>query len=419
MKKILMLLALPFFIACGAKEESLELTVQADPSWVQYYQNAAQKVMDANPGTKISIVEIGAFDLLQKVTETDITNPDVTDLFSYPLDKLTVLSGKEALASFDAKKLAEKIGGFDDYDNGLGGKLVINGNYLGFPTNIETLVTFYNKKNAEINNVDLTKKQEVIQKDINTITLPIFNAWYAIALLNSADIDLLTKKDGKFYSDMTKDFDKLTKKEKDVISTLYEYWKKATEQKATLFDVDATWGYIDEQFKNGNKGVFRIDGPWAVPSLVGLTDDLDVLPIGIITVKGVPIRHWKSGWAIGINARIEENNKKMQLAEQFIAEILNPKTADIYFKQTGKIMPNVSKEEFDKLDLKDMDKKVIAAVIDSYKTAADVPTEKEWSRVWETWQHAILSWDISKPKNVKEAYKEIKASFDAMMSNME
>ena len=42
----------------------------------------------------------------------------------------------------------------------------------------------------------------------------------------------------------------------------------------------------------------------------------------------------------------------------------------------------------------------------------------EYGPVWDTWQNALLSWSAKKPANAEEAYKEVKASFDGMMANL-
>ena len=67
----------------------------------------------------------------------------------------------------------------------------------------------------------------------------------------------------------------------------------------------------------------------------------------------------------------------------------------------------------DKLQLK-----VIEATYDSYKVAENRPLFSEYGQVWDTWQNALLSWSAKKPANAEEAYKEVKASFDGMMANL-
>ncbi|VWL85172.1 sugar ABC transporter substrate-binding protein [Oceanivirga miroungae] len=424
---VVSLLTIAGIVSCGTSKEevkaeakkSAEITVQAESSWVDYYKKAAEKVMKENPGDKINVVEMGSFDLLDKLDKTDATNPDITDVFAFPLDRLSKLSQAEALASFDAKALAGKIGGFGDYDKGLGGQIVVDGAYLGFPFNIETLVTFVNTKNAKNLNIDLTKPVELVQKDVNNVMIAMFNAWFAVAATNAGNIELLGKTSDGFYSDLVKPYDELSKEQKMVIDQLFKYWQKANAQKTTLFDAGATWGYIDEQFKDGGKAVLRIDGPWSVGGLSELSKNLDVLPIGSISVAGEALRHWKGGWALGINARIEEDMDKKALAEKMIAELMNRENAAELFKVSGKIMPNVSKEEYAKSNLEQFNKKVIAAVIDSYEDSVARPLFKEWDKVWDTWQNGILSWNTAQPKNAKEAYNELSASFKAMMQNID
>ena len=38
-----------------------------------------------------------------------------------------------------ADEMAKEVGGFTDFDNGLGGNFNVDGEYLAFPYNIETI----------------------------------------------------------------------------------------------------------------------------------------------------------------------------------------------------------------------------------------------------------------------------------------
>jgi arabinogalactan oligomer/maltooligosaccharide transport system substrate-binding protein len=107
----------------------------------------------------------------------------------------------------------------------------------------------------------------------------------------------------------------------------------------------------------------------------------------------------------------------MKLAEAMIVEIMNTDYAVDLFKATGKIMENVDGSTYADSDLSDTDKAVIQAVLDSYADAPARPLFTEWGQVWGTWENAVLSWAAVKPASVEDAYKEIQAAFEAMMSN--
>ncbi|WP_375168146.1 hypothetical protein ABZU05_05080 [Sneathia vaginalis] len=150
-----------------------------------------------------------------------------------------------------------------------------------------------------------------------------------------------------------------------------------------------------------------------------LGDDFDVIGLNHATWEGKPLKHWKSGWALGINSRDEEDKDKMALAEAVIAEIMNPKYAGDMYKITGKIMPNVSKDEYEKMDkLSPLDKKVLASILESYDVAVSRPLFEEWGQVWDTWKNSIISWEAKKPKTAQDAYKEVQASFKALLTNL-
>lgn len=399
-----------------------DLTVQAEEGWMAYYQAAIDRIKAANPDANITLVQAGAFDHLDIIDNTGVTNTDVADVFAIPADRIYGLAENEALAPVDSQKLAADLGGWTDFDAGIGGNFKVGEDYLAFPYNIETLIVFANKANAEAAGVDVTKAIEIdsIQKP-DDVLLPFFDAWYGIALVNSANIELLGKNDdGTFFSDMTSDWASLAPEKQAAVKSLYEYWKKHNEAGTSLFDADAGWGYIDNAFTSGNGGMYRLGGPWdtaTISAQAGDGADLEILPISSITAAGKPLSHWQGGWGLGINARIEGDEAKMALAHAVIKEIVNPEYAVDLFKATGKILENVQPDVYAGSDLSDTDKKVIEATIVSYKEAPARPLFSEWGPVWDTWKNAVLSWNAQKPATVEDAYAQIKASFDAMMAN--
>ncbi len=432
MKKYLLislalLLGLALVVSCAPKGKpadlgAAEITVQVESSWMELYEAAAKRITDANPEVTIKLMEIGSFDHLGILDETDASNPDVADVFALPADRLTGLAGKDLLGSIDAKKIADGLGGWSDFDGGLGGLFKLDGEYLAFPYNIETLVVFANTKNAEAQGLELDQPVELEGiGDPATILLPVFDAWFGVALTNSADIALLKEEGDGFVSDLTTDWGELEGGKKAALTVLYDYWKLNHEGNTTLFDADAGWGYIDEKFTSGQAGVLRIGGPWETGGMKENTDDgadLGVYPIGHITVAGQPLRHWQGGWGLAINPRIEEDPAKVELAEAMIAEIVNPDYAVDLFKATGKILENVTADAYAESDLDEIDKKVIEAVIDSFHVSPGRPLFQEFGPVWDTWKNAILSWNSVVPGTVEAAYGELKASFDAMMADL-
>ena len=402
-------------------DAATKLTVQAEEGWVDYYKAAAERVKKQFPNADIEIKTVGSFDNLDIIDSTDATNEDVADLFAIPADRLYGLHGNDVLGAIDSKKLAEEIGGWDDFDKGLGGNFNIDGEYFAFPFNIETLITYVNSANAKEKNVDLSKPIEIEDvADESTVLFPLFDAWYGVAATNSSNIELLGKKeDGTLYSDFTKEWDELEPEKQATVKALFDYWKKHNEAGTQLFDADAGWGYIDDTFKAGNGGVARLGGPWdaaAIGEQAG-EGNLEIHPIGQLTLAGKPLTHWQGGWGLAMNARIEEDADKVALAEAMIKEIVNPEFAADLYKASGKILENVPVEKYKEMDLPDVDKNIIEATIASYKEAPARPLFKEWGDVWDTYKNAILSWNSVKPADEKAAYAEIKASFDSMMAN--
>lgn len=398
-----------------------EISVQAEKGWVPYYEAAIKKITEKNPDAKINIKEAGSFDHLDIIDSTSATNGDVADVFAIPADRFTGMVDNDVLAALPAKEMSEKVGGWDDYEAGLGGLFKKENDYLAFPYNIETLVTFVNTKNAEAAGIDHTKPFELNdQKDPATVLLPLFDAWYGVAPNNAGGIDLLAKDGDQFKSTYTGKYEELNADQKAVFDSIYQYWKLNSDKGTTLFDADAGWGYIDGEFKTGGKGVIRLGGPWdgkAFQEQAG-EGNLEVYPITQITLAGKKLTHWQGAWGLAINSRIEEDADKMALAEALIMELVKPENAIELYKSTGKILENVRVDVYEKSDLSDLDKKIIKNVVDSFYLSPERPTFKEYGKVWDTWKNAVLSWNSVKPADAAAAYKELNAAFTGMMEQI-
>lgn len=431
---LLLAFALLPFAGVAAEEAPLtgEISVQAEEGWMDYYKAAIDRVLEANPDAKINLIEMGAFDHLDTIDNTDAGNPDVADVFAIPADRIYGLTDAEVLGAIDAEKLVEKIGGWKDFEafnEGIGGNFKIEDEYFAFPFNIETLIVFINSANAEAHEIDIEKPIELTEvKDPATVLLPAFDAWYGVALSNSAEIELLGREkeedaeDYTFFSDLTSDWSELPEEKQAFFTALYDYWKLNFDANTTLFDPEAGWGYIDDNFTSGQAGAYRLGGPWdtgAISKKANDGEDLVIKPITDITINGKPLLHWKGGWGLAINSRIEGDEEKVALAEALIAELVNPEHAAELFNATGKILENVPAEDYEKFeDLKDIDKDVIKAVIESYQDAPARPLFNEWGRVWDTYKNAVLSWNSVKPESAEAAYAELQASFVAMMETL-
>lgn len=436
MKKLLVTLLVAAtsinFVACGSSDKGdkkgeennstatstdakVTLTVQAEKDWMPYYEKVKETIVEKYPNATIELMETGSFDHLDVLDQTDATNSDVADVFALPADRLYGLAKNQVLAAMPAKEMAEEVGGFADFDNGLGGNFEIDGEYLAFPYNIETLVGYVNVENAKAANIDTTQNIEFTDLGYNQILTTVHDAWYGVAFTNSANFELLSK---DLKSDATKEWADLTEEQQKLFEGLYNYWKGHKENNTSLWDKDAAGGYIDEQFKTGGTDVIKIDGPWAtnsVKELVGSADNMQIIPLSQITFNGQPLKHWKGGWGLGINARCEEEPGKMEVAEAFIKEIVNPANAKELFDATGKVLENATIDDYKDVDVLQL--KVIEATYASYEVAENRPLFSEYGQVWETWQNSLLSWSAKNPANAEEAYKEVKASFDGMMAN--
>lgn len=447
MKKLVSLLLIMVMmfslVACGSKEEVVEettaapaaseatteapktleasITVQAETGWLEYYQAAVDRVKAKHPNATIELIEVGSFDHLDTIDKTDITNTDVADVFALPADRIFGLSQNQVLASMDAMTMAANVGGFADYEAGLGGNFKIDGEYLAFPMNIETLINFVNTANAEAGGIDINGPIEFTTLDPQGMLVAAFDAWFGVAFANAGNIEMLgMNDDGTLFSDLTADWADLPAEKQAVFTALFNYWNAHNNAGTSLWDSSAAWGYMDTAFTTGGPTAIRLDGPWSAGSLSNLAGagaDLTILPINQVTLNGAPLAHWKGGWGLGINARLEGEEDQMLLAQAMIEEIMNTDFAVDFYKGLNKIMENVDPSVYADSDLADIDKLVVSAVIESYQDAPARPLFTEWGSVWDTWKNGLLSWSAVKPATVEAAYAEVQASFKAMMLN--
>lgn len=400
-----------------------EITVQAEKDWIPYYEAAAKRITDNNPDAKIEIVEKGSFDNLDNLDTTDPTNKDVPDVFAIPLDRIYGLVEKEAVAAVNAEAMQKTVGGYENFDEGLGGSFKLNTEqgeeYFAYPMSIECLIVYENKKNAEKLGLDLSKPVEFTEMKDNQITIPVFDAWYGVAVLNSADINLLEKKeDGTLESDFTKDWKDLGEDKQKVVEALFNYWKQNQERNTALFDSDTGYAYTDDAFATGGEAAYRVGGAWDYNQIAKATDegkDLEIAPLSQITVNQKPLQHWKGGWGYAVNIRNEGDEEKMNLCQAMICELANPKYFEDFFKTTGKIMENVKPEDYENSKLEASDKATIKNTIESYNNAVSRPLFSEFGEVWDTYKNAIISWNSTKPDSAEKAYEDIKSSFDSML----
>ncbi|MGL5067832.1 MAG: sugar ABC transporter substrate-binding protein [Sarcina sp.] len=418
------------FVGCGGSDASSKagnssegqasIKVQVEEAWLPYYEAAKERVLAKNEGSQIDFITIGSFDHLGIIDNTDPTNKDVADVFAFPLDRFDALAKNNVLSAIDAKAMSERVGGFKDFDGGIGGSLKVQDNeYLGFPYNIETLIGYVNKENATTKKVDISKNIEFSELNYETLLSMVHDCWFGVSFANSADFELLSNEGGKFTSEATKAWADLDDKEKALFESLFKYWKEHETNKTDLWDKSAAGGYLDEAFNTGGNSAIRIDGPWAAPNLVervGSEENLEVIPLNKMTVNGNALQQWKGGWALGVNARVEEDEDKLALSEVFIEELVNPKFAKDLFKHTGKILENVDSSAYEGIDV--LNKKVIDATYESYNASIARPLFSEYGDVWGAWQNALLSWSSTQPSNAEEAYNQVQASFKAMMGSI-
>ncbi len=164
------------------KEANIKISVQLEEDWMEHYKAAAERVKKEFPNAEIELRTIGGLEHIEIIDSTDANNEDVADLFCIPADRLAGLVGNEVLGAIDSQKLAGEIGGWDDFDSGLGGEFKVDGEYFAFPYNIETLITYVNTANAKEKGIVLEKDIEIGDvKDESTVLFPAFDAWYGVA----------------------------------------------------------------------------------------------------------------------------------------------------------------------------------------------------------------------------------------------
>jgi arabinogalactan oligomer/maltooligosaccharide transport system substrate-binding protein len=434
MKKILcialaLVLVIGLFAGCQEKHEDVTITVQAETDWMDYYQAVKTAVETEYPYITVQIIEAGAFDHLDALDNTSATNEEIADVFAAPADRLFGLNDNAQIAYIPAADIAKNIGGWSDYEAGLGGAFKDGENYLGVPMNIETLLFFANKANAADAGIDLNSTIELNDLADDDLLVAYFNAWFGVAFTNAAGFELLGKDaSGNLFSDATKEWDELNANQKALFNHLFDYWKfhqTAGEGGVpdTAWDSSNIWASMETEYASTGHSSLLLEGPWNATKFKDIAGaDFDLLPLNQVTLNGNEVAHWKGGWALVVNVRNEGNESKMDAAQKVIEEILNPDNAVSFYLETGKIMEHVPASVYQNAaDLADADKAVIATVIEGYEGAPARPLFSEWGNVWGTWESALLSWSTtgSEPATAQAAYEIVKAAFDSMMASLE
>ncbi|MDO5717614.1 MAG: extracellular solute-binding protein [Tissierellia bacterium] len=393
-----------------------EISVQVEKEWRKYYEDAIERVLKDNPKSKINIIEVDSFDHLDIIDKVDSSNLGIADLFAFPTDRLYSLYERHLLADIDSKAIAEKIGGWDDFDGGIGGSFKIKNRYFAFPYNIETMIIYINKNNAENAGIDLNNI-EICDMDPGQILIPIYDSWYGTALTNASDIKLMERVGDKFKSDMESPWIELSQEKRDGMTAIYDYWRDNFKENPSIFDPQMGFEYMDSELSNGKKGILLIAMPYE-DIFEKSADKVEIFPLNQLKISGKPLLHWKGGWGLGINSRIQEDEAKIALAHDLISEIVSPEYAVELFKSSGKILENADPAIYEKSDLNEIDKKIISTTIKSYKNSAELPVYKEWLNVWKAWEDGILAWNLSQPDSPEEAYEEMRASFESVLEKI-
>lgn len=368
------------------ENEETSIRVQVEKGSKNHYEKAANRVKEQYPDTNIEFIETTSKDHLDLLGEKDSKDEEIADIFTISLDDLYSLEEK----------------------------------HQAYPMNIKTLVNFINVKNAEANDINTIKDIEFTELSNEDILIPIFDTWYGIAFMNAGKIELLTEMEsGEFYSDMTRDFSELNVNQEEIFKAMYNYWYYSQEEESLLFSKEEYLAFMDDSFKTGGVTSIRpgdINARDYLSEIAG--GNIDILPIESLVVMGNSLSQWKDGDRLAINARIKDHKDKMEIAEAMVEEIVNPEYAIDLFKDTGKILQDISLETYTKSDLDDRDKDFIKAAYLSYEKAIDPPVSKEWQRVADTWEKAILSWNSLKPTTVEEAYKILQDEFKDMLNSI-
>ncbi len=407
-------------------EGSISMAIDGESeAEVEYWEGIRDEVLEEHPDAEIELIEMDLMDHLEVIDDTDPTNEDVADVIPFPDDRVHGLDANNALAPVDAEAMADSVDGYDqtDFEEGISDMMEIDGEHLGFPFDIETMILFANKENAEEADLDLEADapfEFTEDFEYEDMLANLTDAWFAIPFLNSADMEYLTQEDdGTVDSVLAQDFEDLTEEQQGVFEALYSYWEEHHEAGTPLWDQDAAPGYIDDNFATGEGTSIVLEGPWSTPDMLDIAgdpDNLEILPTTDVEVNGEPLVHFQSGWGLGINARLETEEEEMQLAKEFILHAADPDNAVEYFESTGDILETAEPETYQDAGLTTAEEDTIEAVYDSFEEAPTYQPSPEWDQVWDTWTNALLAWESEEPDSVEEAYEEVQASFEAMLA---
>ncbi|MGL5438450.1 MAG: hypothetical protein ACRDA7_01805 [Metamycoplasmataceae bacterium] len=403
----------------GFSEGAIGIYVEANQ--VQMIEKAIKAYKESNPnGAPIEYKVSGSFDALDLINTLGFKNQTVADLLYIPIDRIPSLVQNKALLGMDLATFGDQDINKDVFDfdgNGtvteaeikqFGETTLIGDQYYGYQQNKEALVAFVkgNKYGDSTKFDSLTK----IMADVNSegwktsmYSTKAPDLWFNLGLLGWAlnaakttgtelgnSLIRIDSSTNKYTSDMLSI-------ENPTANSNAEKYKKFVSEYATEINKSVAangkdWlvnvlgpSFTSESTKlfKGANDAFVIDGSWA--KNVWTAE-------GNGTVKIVNIPSYiqsPGGWLYGINARNNNNTKKIDDMQKFISIILsNQEVVLDNYTQGSKITFGAAATKIldSAASLTESDKQLIAAVSSSINLGTRPDNGKaEFGNVWEAW----------------------------------
>ena len=380
------------------------------------------------------------------------------DIVTMPNDRIAINKNANRLAAVNKTELENHFGAAEKVSS-----VVFGGNAYGYPINTESVIQIFNTDN-KLDSLDpatngVIPLQTGVGAGQTTFVAQFNNLWHGSTILNSALV-----KDGAYDIDAVKDLyvtDSSGKWTAPILTnsdfeaagkSVYNYQKALHD-----YEVSGAFPYRNVALNQSRDAVIRqgiadgsithtIDGPWVINEMISRTiakyvkvdgqeisdaalkDDLSKIKAAELpTFMGNPMRHFKGGWSINLNAQsLDATNQsvrtiKKTAMEAFLKAYTHSELADEHYANGGKIAvngasptfnnsfidtikiedstsSNEDKPKFDLSELHDDAKTAVGAIYSSVVSAVSTqdalnvnqPSGDGWN-IWNAWDKESLS----------------------------
>ena len=406
---ILVLTAGFLLVGCGSKKgketetKSDVLQVSVDKSYVKYLEQVKGKFEEENK-VKVEIVERDNFDQLDALP-LDGPAGKAPDVMMSPYDKLGPLYQQGHIAKFDG---IDK----DVYNETDLSQVTVDGDVVGSPSVIESLVLFYNKELLPESPKTFADLKEIAKDPAydfaaeagkNTGFLAMWTDFYFYYGLISGYGGYVFGDNGTNPKDIGLDSKGSIEGINYAKDWFQNIWPKGMQ------DSKSVANFINDSFIS-KKTAAVINGPWVASSYKEAGIDYGVSAIPVLE-NGKPYQPFGGGKAWIIS----NYSKSQELGAKWLTFITNEENQKELFDMTNEIPANNKAKAY----ASESNDELTKAVIDQYETSQPMPNIPEMGEIWagaENLMFDTISGKKTAEESAKDAVKLIKESIEQKYS---